>query len=316
MTRPRPADLVDIIPGYAINALMHRALSWDDARILLAVVRHGTQAAASKALGVDQATVSRRLLRLEDVIGTPLFLRDGTRLVPTDVAQRMAQRAEEAEASLLAAFSVDAEAQNEGSVRITAVPMITAHVLAPALKLLHQLAPGIVVELVGTHENLSLTRREADIALRLARPSNGSFLARRIATVHYGVFAAKGLDREDLPWIGYDETLSDVPEARWLARREGEPVIARGADLETILQAVRIGVGKAVMPLAIGRRDLALVELLAPEPPPLRELWLLVERQVRQIRRVALTMGWVEAVVREAFTAHEEQESDIHAAAQ
>ena len=55
------------------NAPMHKALAWDDARILLEVVRHGTQAAASKALGIDQATVSRRLLRLEDAVGTPLF---------------------------------------------------------------------------------------------------------------------------------------------------------------------------------------------------------------------------------------------------
>ena len=76
---------------------MHKALSWDDARILLEVVRHGTQGAASKALGVDQATVSRRLLRLEDVIGAPLFLRDGTRLIPTDLARRMAEQAESAE---------------------------------------------------------------------------------------------------------------------------------------------------------------------------------------------------------------------------
>src|SRR5438552_12612803 len=170
---------------------MHRSLSWDDARILLAVVRHGTQAAASKALGIDQATVSRRVLRLEDVIGTPLFLRDGTRLIPTDVARHMAERAEEAESSLMAAFAVDKESESEGVVRITAVPMITAHVLAPALRLLLELAPGVQVELVGTQENLSLTRREADIALRLARPGSGSFLARRIAMVAYGVFARR-----------------------------------------------------------------------------------------------------------------------------
>src|SRR5260370_17328305 len=71
-------------PGRArdIHACMHKALSWDDARILLEVVRHGTQGAASKALGVDQATVSRRLLRLEGVIGAPLFLRDAARLIP------------------------------------------------------------------------------------------------------------------------------------------------------------------------------------------------------------------------------------------
>src|SRR5205085_4723038 len=98
---------------------MHKALSWDDARILLEVVRHGTQGAASKALGIDQATVSRRLLRLEEAMGTPLFLRDGTKLIPTDVARRMAERAEEAEASLTAAFAEDAGSETEGVVRIT-----------------------------------------------------------------------------------------------------------------------------------------------------------------------------------------------------
>lgn len=280
---------------------MHKTLSWDDARILLAVVRHGTQAAASKSLGIDQATVSRRILRLEDVIGTPLFLREGTRLIPTDVAQRMAGRAEEAEASLLAAFAVDTEQESQGVVRVTASPMITAHVLAPALKLIREIAPGVVLELIGTNENLSLTRREADIALRLARPSNGSFLARRVATVNYGVFARRDA-QGPLPWIGFDETLSDIPEAKWLARREGEAVIARGSDLETIYQAVKAGVARGLLPLAIARRERALVELPPPEPPPSRELWLLVERQVRQIRRVSLTLGWVEAVVRDAFT--------------
>lgn len=284
---------------------MHKSLSWDDARILLSVVRHGTQAAASKSLGIDQATVSRRILRLEDVIGTPLFLREGTRLVPTEVAQRMAERAEEAESSLTAAFSVGAEDQSEGAVRVTAVPMITAHVLAPALKLLHGLAPGVVVELVGTQENLSLTRREADIALRLARPGSGSFLARRVATLTYGVFAARGTERESLPWIGFDETLAELPEARWLSRREGEPVVARGSDMETIYQAVRAGVGRGLLPIAIAKRDANLLALPLPEPPPTREVWLLVERQVRQIRRVSLALGWVEAVVRDAFASAE-----------
>jgi DNA-binding transcriptional LysR family regulator len=281
---------------------MHKSLAWDDARILLAVVRHGTQAAASKALGVDQATVSRRLLRLEDVMGTALFLRDGIRLLPTDVARRMAERAEEAEASLMAAFATQAEQAAEGVVRITAVPMIAAHVLAPALRLLRDLAPTVMVELVGTQENLSLTRREADIALRLARPGSGSFLARRIAMIGYGVFARRGSDPDKLPWVGYDETLSDLPEARWLERRSDEPVIARGSDMETILQAVRSGIGRGLLPDFMARRDPGLVALLPPEPPPTRELWLLVERQVRQIRRVALTLGWVEAVVRDAFT--------------
>src|ERR1700693_5458132 len=218
---------------------MHKALSWDDARIRLQVVRHGTQGAASKALGVDQATLSGRLLRREEVIGAPLFLRDGTRLIPTDLARRMAEQAESAESALASAFAMEAEGKPEGVVRITATPMITAHVLAPALRLLRDLAPGIVVELIGAPENLGLTHREADVALRLTRPAGGSFLARRIAMVEYGVFARRGTDPGKLPWIGLDEMLGDLPEARWLAQREHEPVVARAGDISASPAASR-----------------------------------------------------------------------------
>ncbi len=75
---------------------------------------------------------------------------------------------------------------------------------------------------------------------------------------------------------------------------------ARAADLQTIYQAVRAGFGRALLPIAIAARDATLAPLPTPEAPS-RELWLLVERRVRQIRRVSLTLGWVEAVVRDAF---------------
>jgi DNA-binding transcriptional LysR family regulator len=208
---------------------MRDQLCWDDARILLAVVRLGTQDAAARALRIDEAEVARRLLRIEDLVGTALFLRDDGRLVPTDAARRMAERAEEAEASLSAAFAPERDTEAEGAVRVAAVPMIAAHVLAPALRLLREFAPGVVVELIGTPEPVTLTRRDADIALRLTRPGSGTFLARRVAMVGYGVFARRGTSVDNLPWIGFDETLADLPEARWLARREGEPMIARGA---------------------------------------------------------------------------------------
>jgi DNA-binding transcriptional LysR family regulator len=281
---------------------MHKALSWDDARILLAVLRYGTQANASKMLSIDQATISRRLLRLEDAMGAALFVRDGTRLIPTDLGQRMAQQAEEAEAALATLFGEDAEAEATGVVRIAAPPFITTHVLAPALPLLRQLAPSVVAELVATTEGAGIGRRDADIALRLSKPGNSTFMARRVATVPYGVYARRGHNGDSLPWIGFDETLADCPEACWLARREGETVIARAADIQTLYEAVRAGIGRGLLPVALARRDGALVPLATPEPPA-RELWLLVERQVRQIRRVSLTLGWVEAVMRDAFPA-------------
>src|SRR5206468_11565334 len=101
----------------------------------------------------------------------------------------MAEQAESAESALASVFAMEAEGKPEGVVRITAAPMITAHVLAPALRLLRDLAPGIVVELTAAPENLGLPHREADVALRLTRPSGGTSLARRTATVGYGVRA-------------------------------------------------------------------------------------------------------------------------------
>src|SRR5262245_45635663 len=112
-----------------IDVNMHKMLSWDDARILLAVMRSGTQATASKALGIDQATVSRRLLRLEDSLGSALFLRDGTRLIPTETAQRLAERAEEAEASLSSIVRPDPDLEQGGVVRIVAPSLLTSGLL-------------------------------------------------------------------------------------------------------------------------------------------------------------------------------------------
>src|SRR5262249_1603771 len=156
---------------------MHQSLSWDDARILLAVVRLGSPQAASHALGLDEETVSRRLLRLDEGVGAPLFLPGGSGLGPTATARALVARARgaEREGSLSGAFGPDTQVDAEGVVRVAAVPFIVSHVLAPALRLLRELAPGVVIEFAAGHEHLSPTRREADIALRLARPSCGSF---------------------------------------------------------------------------------------------------------------------------------------------
>jgi DNA-binding transcriptional LysR family regulator len=289
---------------YGIDANMHKvvsnALSWDDARILLAVMRSGTQATASKALGIDQATVSRRLLRLEDTVGCALFLRDGTRLIPTEAAQRLAERAEEAEVSLSSMMRPDPEVDGGGVVRIVAPSLLTSYLLAPALPLLSQLGRSVVTELIAKPEAEGLTHRDADVALRLTKPNNGGFLARRIASIDYRVYARRGANAEALPWIALDETAGELPEARWMSRHGGDNVLVRAADLPTIYQAVRTGIGKALLPSFLARRDSALVAVTTPEPPD-RELWLLVQRRMRQIRHVALTLGWVEAVVRDAF---------------
>ena len=104
-----------------------------------------------------------------------------------------------------------------------------------------------MIELIATADEAPVTRREADIALRLTRPGPGTFVARRIATVNFGVYTRRG-GEPNPPWVGFDETVGDRPEARWIERREGEPVVARAADLQTVFHAVRAGVGRGLLP--------------------------------------------------------------------
>ncbi len=165
-----------------------RPLDWNDLRYLLAVARGGTLAGAAKGLGVDDSTVSRRVARLEARLEARLFERAGDgRLRPTPAGAEALERAErmELEVEGLRDSVTGADAVCAGTVRLTSVPLLVNRLLVPALPGLLDRHPALNLELVADPSDLSLRRREADIALRLARPRSGgrSVLARRIGTL-------------------------------------------------------------------------------------------------------------------------------------
>jgi DNA-binding transcriptional LysR family regulator len=284
--------------------------SWNDLRYLLAVSRGRSLASAARVLAVDGTTVARRLAALQAALGARLYQRlaDGT-LQLTPAGERAALHAEriEREIGALAGGLSGADATVSGTVRVTAVPILVNHLLVPAAPRLLRRHPELRLELVAEPRDLSLTRRETDLALRLARPRAGGakVTARRVGMLGYDVYAAASCavrEARNLPWITYDEAMAHLPQARWIAAaasRGGETIAAlRVNDAEALRRAVIAGLGRSLLPCLIADGDARLRRLGARRgPPPLtRELWLLSHAELRNLARIEAVATWIAAL--------------------
>ncbi len=272
-------------------------MNWDDLRFLVVIGREGTLAGAARRLKVDQTTVARRLRALEDALGTPLFERSDGRWQPTATGARVLERATRIEEDV-AGLTRIADAGRpgiHGSVRITSVGAIIAEWLVPRLPDLYSRHPGLDVALVGSNDNLNVARREADIAIRLARPETGDFVIRKLADVGFAVYAPAAGEPPDA-WVCYDEDLAHTPEMRWLAPRLADSrVRLRSNGVETLTRAVAAGIGQAVLPCFIADANPNLTRQSGPEPVVTRELWLLIHPDAKQQPRVAAVAEWLAA---------------------
>jgi DNA-binding transcriptional LysR family regulator len=286
-----------------------QAIDWNALRYVLAVSRAGSCSAAARQLGVDATTVSRRLRAVEAALGTRLFERDADgRMRPTQAGEIAARRAEamEAEVGDLALVVQGAGGLVQGTVRVTAVPILVNRVLLPAVPALLTRHPDLRLELIADPRDARLMRREADIALRLARPGEDAgsrILARRLGTVAYAAYAAspRVATTSPLPWLGYDEGMSHLPQAGWIARaaeREGGLAAVALNDADGLLHAVQAGLGRSMLPCIVGDRIPGLARLQSgDEAMPARELWLLSHPDLRHLARIVAVVAWIEASV-------------------
>ncbi|HEU4403774.1 MAG TPA: LysR family transcriptional regulator [Polyangiaceae bacterium] len=271
-------------------------LDWEDLRVFVALARAGSLSAAARALKVSHATVGRRIAALEGTLGRALFDRraDGYALTAEGaavlgLAEGMDERA------LAIVRRSGRQAGLTGTVRLTATEGLAERLLIPRLKGFHRRHPGINLEVLSDPRSLSLARREADVAVRLARPQAGELFTRRLAALAYGVYAAPGGDTS--AWVGFDDAFAHLPEAQWLARHAaGERVALRANSPLSQLAAVRAGFGKGVLARWFAEDAGGLVEVAPPAPPPVREAWLVVHRDLRDVPRVRALLDAVVAI--------------------
>lgn len=251
------------------------ALNWDDLRFLLALRREGSLAAAARHLKVEPSTASRRLSALETALGVQLAARTPEGLVLSEaglLASDLAESIDRGVGELLARIGGD-DQRPEGIVRLATTDSM-ATFLMRGLVSLREAYPKIQVELVVSSVPLDLTRREADVAVRMFRETNPTLIARKLGDVGWSVFAARELvERKgitagpcfafgDLPVIGYKEPVSRAPGAVWLAANtRPEQVVLSGDSVTSVLNAVRAGMGVSALPAFVVAETSGLVRL-------------------------------------------------------
>lgn len=276
---------------------------WNELRLVLAIQRAGGLTAAATLLQIDHSTVFRRLKALEARLGVLLFERlPGGAYSATDAGARMAAGAERMEDEALA-LERDVSGRDHrlsGRLRITSSETLAFSRLTPHLAAFRQTHPGILVELAIDNRVLSLSRREADIALRPVRPKEGDLWGRKLSDVGWAIYGTPaylqanggplvGLD--DLGQqaiVGWEETTSGIAVADWLLRNAApQAFVYRTNSLVNQLVAAKAGIGLAILPCYLGDNEPGIVRAFANPIPDLQgELWVVTHVDLKGTARV------------------------------
>jgi DNA-binding transcriptional LysR family regulator len=281
-------------------------LDWENLRHFAALARSGTLLGAARSLGVEHATVARRIAGLEAQMGVKLIDRRGRRILLTAEGERVAGMAERMgeEALAIERVRLAAGAMLAGDIRISAPPAFAAALLLEPLVALRLKHPDINIVVVGETRYASLDRREADIAVRMTMSEQGDLTVTKLCEVAFGFYAAPSylasVPEQDWSFIAYDETMMTSPQyQRLLAVADGRRVAMRASTLEFQVAAARAGGGVAILPNFLVGAAVDLVQAI-PQPTPLtREVWLVVHSDIRNVPIVRAAMEVLKEFVRQ-----------------
>lgn len=277
-------------------------MDWNDLRYFLCVARGGSLTQAAGELNVSQSTVSRRIGELEASLGVSLFARSQTGYLLTDEGREVLKHAEQVEDGIMAlergAAGIDKTPA--GTVRLATSENLATDLIIPAMPTFKARYPGICLEIITSTATAELGRREADIALRVVRPSRGNLKVRRVGHMTYSVYgsrkyleenpAVEGQPLGGRQFIAWDDNHAHLPAAAWLAREHPGCAIALvTSGLPAQIAAVRAGLGLAVIPDFLATGD-DLVRVVPSDRVFSNELWLVTHADLvasARIRAVA-----------------------------
>ena len=279
---------------------MAKSFDWTHLQSFVAVAEHGSLSSAARSLGGSQPTMGRHVGALEAALGVRLFERTagGLELTPTAVelleyAARMAEAADR--------LSLAAEGRSEaiaGTIRITASEIVAVYLLPPILTALRQAEPEIEIELVASDRTENLLQREADIAVRMYRPTQADIFTRKVGELHIGMFAAHAyLERRGIP-----RSLEDFPSHDVVGYDRGDQIIqgfrAAGLDVDRRFFSFRCdnqvacwhmvvaGYGIGFNHAQIGEAEPRVRRLQVDAVLPKLPIWLAAHSELKTSRRV------------------------------
>jgi DNA-binding transcriptional LysR family regulator len=270
----------------------------DDLRFVHAVAEHKSLLGAARALGVDKATVIRRIDAAELSLGTKLVDRRPHGWVLTPAGEQASASAERIR-GVLEELRLTLSGETGGVVRATAPAWVSRVLLIPAMARFAERWPAIDLRLVTTNEILDLTRREADVALRNVRPTQARLVCRRVGELALGVYASRAyLAKHGVPTasslaghrvVGYEGRLVH-PEAHQLLAA-GPPVTFRTTDTMALADAIRAGLGLGSIPCLLGDDDPELVR--TPLPVARDDIFVVFPDDLRDVPRVRAVIDWL-----------------------
>lgn len=285
-------------------------MNWDDARVFLAVCRESTLRGAARVLGVDQATVGRRITALEKSLSATLFLRTSEGYALTAVGEAALAAVEKMEHC---ALQLERQIQGlddrlTGIVRVSTTDSMAIDFLIPAIARLHALHPDVRVQLDASTQILSLSKREADIAVRNTRPDNPDLIARRIARWPVGLFASQDyLDAHGVPEPGsafeghdlvvYHPYLQGNKDMTLVSEPLGRGRIVSSLSSSLLVRrAIAAGIGLGEMTVNMGERE-GLVRVWPERTRPVPyDVWLVTHADLRHTARVRAVIDEIVAV--------------------
>ena len=287
---------------------------WDDLRFFLAVARAGRLTVAARRLGADHATVSRRITALEGALKAKLFERRPQGYALTEHGERLLGKAETMETQALAVSSEigGADLALSGTVRLGTPDGFGTMFLAPRIAALTAPYPDLEIQLVAMPRLLSLSKREADVAVSLAPPKEGKIVARKLTDYRLGLYASPAYlernppieapdDLHDHEVIGYIDDLIFTPELDYLDEvSRGLRARLQSSSLVAQMQATLAGAGVCVLPRFMAAPEERLVPVLPEAVSITRSFWLIVHADLKDVARIRATM---EVLVKEVRAA-------------
>jgi DNA-binding transcriptional LysR family regulator len=279
---------------------------WENIRYFLAVARIGTLSGAARSLKVDHATVSRRLSALESEIETRLIERHPRTCKLTSIGQRVFEVAQGMEES---AYAVErlldaSRTPLSGKVTLSAPPVLVANYLVKHVADFRRANPGVQLSVTCEARQVSLSRREADVVVRLSRPEEPTSVVRKLGSASFSLYASKDYPHLHNPsaweFIAYDAGFVGVPQQKWLMSVAGKRAIAcEIGEINGHLVAARAGAGVAGLPDFLAENDPTLQRLAHEGKPFSRDIWMAVHRDLRGAPQIRAVMDFLIQVVAE-----------------
>jgi DNA-binding transcriptional LysR family regulator len=271
--------------------IFEMSIGWDDLRLFLDVARLGGLSAARGTTKLSAATLGRRITALERAVGEPLFVRSQTGYALTRAGEALLERAEDVEAAMQSLTRWREGNVGDRLVRISAGSW-TSHFLAARSALLWSVRDPFRIEFATAHEKVDIGRRNADIGMRNARPTEQWLAGRLLGHVAHAIYSGRELINGVAAglFVGVTGEAATTPSARWLAAHHGDRIAVRGSDPHSVRELVAGGAGLSVFPCFVGDADPRLIRIAAPITELSSEQWLVThhdERHTAAVRQVA-----------------------------